>query len=321
MKMGKLSGWTAAAIAGAIVASGALATAACAADKYPSRPVTWIVPFGTGGQLDVMSRAMARAVEKHLGQPVVVKNAMGGGGTVGVTQIANATPDGYTVGLIPVTMLSVSPHRMKLSYDSDSFTYFKAWGNMPMGIAVPAKSSYQTMKDLVETARERRVTVVSTAPGGAQSLLLQMMNMKYKTQFREIPSKGGGEGVAAVLGGHTDAIISNTSILTGGNDLRLLASVSQQRWPNRPDVPTSAEQGFELPTSDVFITTAGPNGIPKEASEAWDKALAAAVKDPELIDVAQRFAMVLMDNMSGDEFKRIAKEQKAEFGPIIESLK
>lgn len=307
-------------IAGVIIAGGAVATAAHAADKYPNRPVTWIVPFGTGGQLDVMSRAMARAVEKHLGQPVVVKNAMGGGGTVGLTQIANATPDGYTVGLIPITMLSVSPHRMKVSYEIDSFTYFTAWGNMPMGIAVPAKAPYQTMKDLVETARDKRVTVVSTAPGGAQSLILHMMNKQYKTQFREIPSKGGGEGVAAVLGGHTDAIISNTSILTGGSDLRLLASVSQQRWPNRPDVPTSAEQGFELPTADVFITTAGPSGIPKEAIEAWDKALAAAVKDPELIDVAERFAMVLIDNMSGEDFRRTAKEQNAEFGPIIKAL-
>ncbi|MEX0729470.1 MAG: tripartite tricarboxylate transporter substrate binding protein [Aquisalimonadaceae bacterium] len=296
----------------------AASTAVVAAADYPDKPITFIVNFGTGGQFDTVSRAIARPLEKHFGQPVVVRNVTGGGGTVGMTAISRADPDGYTVGLLASGMLTMAPHRMNLAYTIDSFNAFRGLGNVLIGIAVAEDSPFKTLEDLVEVARERRVNVSNTGMGGAPTMFVELLNQRYGTQLVSIPAKGGGEGVAAVLGGHTEAILSNTSIITGGSDLRLLASVSSQRWPNAADVPTAQEQGYDVAV-DAFLAIGGPADVPQEIADAWVEAIEAALEDPDFVQVAERFSMPFID-MSGDEFKAWAKEAKDDYEPIIKAM-
>lgn len=290
-----------------------------AKSDYPNKPITFIVNYGAGGQFDILSRAIAKPLEKYLGQPVVVKNVEGGGGTAGLAEIAKAKPDGYTVGLLSSGPLTINPHRMKVSYTVDSFTFFKGWGNTLIGIAVAKNSPYKSMKDLMEAAKTKTINVSNTAPGGTPSLLLELLNKKYGSKLVSIPAQGGGEGVTAVLGGHTDAIVSNTSIMSGGSDLRLLGSGSEQRWPNVPDVPTIKEQGYDI-ALDGLLSIGGPAGIPQDIVDKWVKAIDAALKDPEFIKVCEKYSTPFV-NKSGPEFQKWAKEKFDEFGPIVKSLK
>ena len=295
------------------------ASGAGAKADYPSKPITFIVNYGAGGQFDTLSRAIARPLEKHLGQPVVVKNVEGGGGTAGLSEIAKAAPDGYTVGLLSSGPMTINPHRMNVSYTADSFTFFKGWGNTLIGIAVANDSPYQSMKDLMEAAKTKPINVSNTAPGGTPSLLLELLNQKYGSQLVSIPAQGGGEGVAAVLGGHTDAIVSNTSILSGGNELRLLGSGAEQRWPNVPDVPTMKEQGYDV-SLDGLLAVGGPAGLSQAIVDIWVEAIDAALQDPEFLEVTEKFATPIMEK-DGPEFKQWIEQRYEEFGPIVKSLR
>jgi tripartite-type tricarboxylate transporter receptor subunit TctC len=255
------------------------------AQAWPNRELTLVTGFGPGAGTDVVARAIAAHMERTLGVPVVVHNRPGAGGTLGPTRIAQSRPDGYTFGLVGLTVLVVAPFTMDLPFNPrEAFDFLCCTSELRIGLPVgPSLADVRTVTDFIEAGRRRPLTVAATNPGSAVSFfeLARLGNM----QVSYVPFGSLTDGAAQVAGGHVDTYIGTFEMipLVRGGNLRMLASCSVDRWPEFPDVPTLIEQGWQTVTRQP-VTWAAPAGLPVEIRDRLEAALLAAARDPEVQD-------------------------------------
>ena len=248
-------------LAAAIVA---FATAA-QAQKYPTRPVTLIVPWPAGGSTDIGMRALAAATEKHLGQSIVIENKPGAAGTIGPANMAaSARPDGYTVAQLPITVFRI-PFIQKTSFDpAKDFTYIVHVTGYTFGVVVKADAPWKTFNELIEYARANPGKLNYGTPGAATSLHITMEQIaKMKgIKWTQVPFKGVAESMNALLGGHIDVTSDSTGWAGAVNagSARLLVTWGAQRTKNWPDVPILKEVGIDLISNSPF-GIGGPKGM------------------------------------------------------------
>ena len=238
------------------------------AQAFPTRPVTLIVPFSAGGTTDVVIRALAAAAEKHLGQPIVIENRGGAGGTLGPAQMAaTAKPDGYTISQIPFVVFR-EPAIRKTSYDpATDFSYITGVSAYTFGVAVRSDAPWKTISDLLADAKARpgQINYGITAPNGLPNTTMLQIAKQQDIRWISVPFKGVADAINALLGGHIDAIADSTGWApqVDAGQFRQLVFFGEARTKNWPEVPTLREIGIDLVASGPF-GIAGPKGMDRE---------------------------------------------------------
>jgi tripartite-type tricarboxylate transporter receptor subunit TctC len=306
-----------------LVIAGALAAAAPAARaEYPERPITMIVPWAPGGSTDLTGRALAQAAEKILGQPIVIVNKPGAATMLGMTELAGAKPDGYTVGTLSSTTYMHPLRGRQVSYDSlKSFTYISYYGDNLIGIAVLADSKWKTLKDLVADgkANPARLKYGNAGVGTTQHLTTEKIQLDSGAKFTFVPQKGSAEAVAALLGGHLDFIteVSVWAPHVEAGKVRLLAVTTPKRAEGFPEVPTVFELGFESLRSVQAII--GPAGIPEPIRAKLEDAFRKGMADPGFVAVMKKLHMVVVDG-TGEYARKAVETEIGRAKALIDTL-
>jgi tripartite-type tricarboxylate transporter receptor subunit TctC len=270
-------------------------TSVAFAQDYPVKPVTLIVPWPAGGPTDVTMRAMADAAAKHLGQPIVVENKAGGGGTVGpATMAAASKPDGYTLAQMPITVYRL-PLMQKTTWKPEDFTYIIHLTGYVFAAFAGADTPFKTWQDVIDYAKKNpgKITYGSTGSGTSLHLGMEMLAEKSGVKFTHVPFKGAAEVNAAVAGGHVMLGASGTSIrpLVDAGKARFLNVWTAKRVSFLPEIPTLQDLGYPY-VIDSPWGLAGPKGMdPKVVAKIHD-AFKKALEEPSVIESLARFDMV-----------------------------
>ncbi|PSJ64479.1 tripartite tricarboxylate transporter substrate-binding protein [Kumtagia ephedrae] len=277
----------------AVAASFAMATNAAVAQTYPDRTITVVVPFAAGGPTDTVTRLVAEAMSKDLGQQIVVENVGGAGGTLGAGRVASADPDGYTLLLHHIGMATSATLYRKLAYDTlGAFEYVGLVTEVPMTIVARKDLEPTDLKGLVEYAKANKDTVtVANAGIGAASHLCGMLFMSaIQTPLVTVPYKGTGPAMTDLLGGQVDIMCdqtTNTAKQITGGTIKAYAVTTPQRLEALPDLPTTDEAGLPGMQVGIWHGIYAPKGTPAEVTERLSKSLQVALKDS---NVVARFA-------------------------------
>ncbi|MER8581363.1 tripartite tricarboxylate transporter substrate-binding protein [Mesorhizobium sp. M1423] len=277
----------------AAVAVAMLYPLAAGAQTYPERTITVVVPFSAGGPTDTVTRLVAEAMSKDLGQQVIVENVGGAGGTLGAGRVANADPDGYTLLLHHIGMATSATLYRNLAYDTlNAFEYVGLVTEVPMTIVGRKDLEPTDLKGLVDYAKANKDTVtVANAGIGAASHLCGMLFMSaIGTSLVTVPYKGTGPAMTDLLGGQVDIMCDQTTNTTKqiqGGTIKGYAVTSAQRLDVLPDVPTTTEAGLPQVQVGIWHGIYAPKGTPAEITERLSKSLQVALKDQ---NVVARFA-------------------------------
>ena len=259
--------------------------APAAAQPFPSRPVTMVVPYAPGGGADIIARLLADAMKAHLGQPVIVTNRPGGQGTIGTAEVIQGRPDGYTIALSAVATLTVQPHRQDLPYNTpDDYEPIIKAANLPIMFSVHAATPWKTMKEALDFIRANpgKIRVGSPGNGSMGHLTLASLNTKAGTRFAHVPYLSGADSIPSMLGGHVEALVVHPPEIlphTAAGTARVLATFEEKRNPSYPDAPTFRELGYDV-TLGVYYPLIGPKGLPKDIRDKLYQAAKAALADP-----------------------------------------
>jgi tripartite-type tricarboxylate transporter receptor subunit TctC len=290
-------------IAGLLMASGFPARYA-AAEDYPARSITMIVPFSAGGPTDVMARIVGQHMSRTLGQSVVVENVTGAGGTIGTTRVAKAAPDGYTMvmGNLGTHAASVGMYKT-LAYDPrTSFEPVMIVGSTPMVLVVKKDLPVATLGEFIAYARGRqKIPFGSAGTGSISHLTLLLFGNLIKADFQHVPYRGLSQAANDLLGGQIDALFDQAvsaapHIMAGST--KPLAVTIPARAASLPDVPSSTEAG--LPELQTIAWTALflPKGTPQRIVARVNAAVDAAMRDET---IAKRMADLGADLPAPDE--------------------
>jgi len=238
--------------------------------EYPARPITLIVPYPPGGVTDLSARTLAEAMEKHLKQPVIVVNKVGGGTTVGGYAVASAKPDGYTLGFFPPAAVipEAFVYFQEAPYSSKDLKPISSVSSVIQSVAVRVEAPWITFKELVEYSKKHPGIKVST--GGKQTvphMFLTTINKIEKTGFVGIPFAGDPQNLTALLGGHVDVGILDYAVMKAhveSKKLRILLVVtSEKRVEFLPTTPTAVEIGYPVVFFPI-LGVVGPKGLPED---------------------------------------------------------
>lgn len=267
------------------------ALAPSAAQDYPSRPVTLIVPFAAGGSTDVIARVIAEAMRGPLGQSLVVDNRGGAGGSIGTAAIAKAVPDGYTIGMGTASTLAINPAAYKaLPYDiSRDLEPVGLIAQVPNVITVNPKLPAKTVAELVALAKAEpgKLTYGSAGNGSVSHLMGEQFKLATGTDIIHVPYRGVGPALNDAVGGQINIMFDNlpTSLpLIQDGKLRALAVSSPKRLAVLPDVPTFAELGLNDLDWMAFFGLIAPAKTPKAVIDKLNAALRDALANPQVRD-------------------------------------
>jgi tripartite-type tricarboxylate transporter receptor subunit TctC len=230
-------------------------TRAQAQETFPSRPITLVVPFPPGGMADLSARPLALALEKQIGQPVVVLNRPGASGATGIQYAAGQKPDGYTL-MVTLVSFSTIPEVDAIfgrqpAYTRDQFEPIALLAADPPVLVVNASSPWKTLKELVDDAKTKPGTILYSHSGlyGPSHLPMEMFLHAAGIQMRQVPAVGGGPAMTMVLGGNAAMWASPPGMAVPhveAGKLRVLAAWGAKRHPAFPDVPTLKELGYDV---------------------------------------------------------------------------
>jgi len=241
-----------------------LAVISAAAQDYPSRPINLVIPFPPGGNTDLMARALQPELAKALGQPIVVVNKGGAGGTIGDIEVASARPDGYTIGLTPNNPITAQPHIQKLPYDMTSFRYVCLAYDVPYVLMASPRAPFATFQDFMAFAKAKNDNLIYASPGPGTQPHLGIIAVlgAIKAEGVHVPFTGAGPMSQAMLGGTVMAMVESPAVAKASN-LKVLATLAKSRLAALPDVPTMAELGYP---AEAF--TAGGIIVPAKTPDA-----------------------------------------------------
>ncbi|MBX6317200.1 MAG: tripartite tricarboxylate transporter substrate binding protein BugE [Pigmentiphaga sp.] len=285
------------------------------AQSYPNRPVRVIVPFAPGGSTDIIARLVGERMGKELGQPFVIENRGGGGGSIGATEAARAAPDGYTLSIATVSTMAINPAcNAKLGYDPlkdfQPVTNFAHTANV---LAVNPKVPANDFKSFLELAKKEpgKFSFATSGTCSINHFLGELFQLGTGAKIVHIPYRGSGPAIADVVGGQVQMLFDNLpssmpNIQAGR--LRALAVAWKERVDGLPDVPTFKELGLPLMNDPAWYGLLAPAGTPKEIV---DKLRAAAVKvlaDPQVKDTLAKQGAAPVGNTPEEFRAEIEKE-------------
>ena len=263
------------------------------AAEYPERPIELVVPWAAGGATDSMTRSFAEAAKKHISQPMIVVNKPGATGSIGFSEVARATPDGYKVGVLTAEILII-PHMGIGKVTYEDFIPIARFNSLASAITVRADSPWNTIEEFLNHAKRSQgaVKVGNSGVGSIWHLAASALGEKTGTEFNNIPFQGGNPAVLALLGGHLDAVsVSTAEVLTyvASGKLKTLAVMADKRIKGFESVPTFKERNIDL-TVGSWAGLGVPKNTPTKVVELLKAVSAKAMAEPVLIE-----AMVKMN--------------------------
>lgn len=307
----------------AAATAAAAATQTWAQQDFPTKPVTLIVPFPAGGATDRHMRKLAELASKHLGQPIVVDNKPGAGGTLAPGVMARtAKPDGYTITQFPLSMLRMA-HMQKTAWNPiTDFTYLIGVSGYTFGVAVRSDSPYKSFNDYIAAARKEpgKIDYGSTGTGSSPHLLMEELAENAKVTLNHVPFKGDADLQQALLGGHiaAESGAAGWEPYVDSGKMRLLVTFGEKRTQRWPDVPTAQELGYGVVSTSPYGIV-GPKGMDPAVAQKLHDAFKKAMDDPQHAQLMEQLNQSVWYR-SGADYAKWAQETFARDKVLIERL-
>jgi tripartite-type tricarboxylate transporter receptor subunit TctC len=309
-----------------MVAALMLSGSAFGQDKFPSKPITIIVPFAAGGSTDLLGRAVEKIWPKYSSQPMVLINKPGGGGVVGTEFVVRSKPDGYTLFMGYGSGHDVvMPHLQKMPYDP--FKDLVAVSRLSIhsvAICTGAKSEFNSIKEMVAWAKKENKPITSSVStkAGAVDITITAMAKTADINVVTVPFAGGADAVTTLAGGHV--------MIGGGHPSEVmphikagrfkpLAVALPQRDPSLPNVPTLMEQGINVHTWGSIKGVAAPAATPKDVVAYLEATFKKVSEDPEFKKLMVDLDQPIMYQNSAD-FTKFLQQAHADYGKLIKEL-
>lgn len=290
---------------------------------YPERPMTVLVGFSPGGNVDILARTLQPFLEKQLGQKIIVQNMPGAGGSIAYQHLSEQEPDGYTAAINTAPSLLPPLHAGQRRYGLDSFTFVSALTDEPYTVFVnhkkPRGQNFETIQQFIEHARAnpRKVLIGGAAVGSGPHLAALQIARVAGVEFTWVPFKGSAPAVAALQGSHVDAVISSVSMgvkLHKEDRARTLALLQDSRWEQAAAIPAIKEAGWTV-RAGSHRGLIMPAGVPAEIVAKWDNAVAKVFADPAFQAEAKKRSMILAYANHAD-YSRFIREADAMFADM-----
>jgi tripartite-type tricarboxylate transporter receptor subunit TctC len=311
-------------LAGVLVALSIGHTSALA-QKYPDRPLTWVVPFGPGTVTDNSARVVAKVLAEKIGQPVLIENKPGAGGIVGTEFVMNAKPDGYTFLYgSSGPMATYSSLYKKLSYSTlKSFTPVHAMAASPLIMVVNAASPYKNVKEFVEYAKANpdKVNFGTSGAGTSQHLTGELLQMAAGFKMTHIAYKAGASQMTDLLAGNIQVMFEYSSVVKPqieAGKLRPLGITTAQRLKNMPDVPTFAEQGLPEVQISAWAVIMLPANAPADVVAKLAGAFGETMRDPAILAYYDSTDSVTLGHIGPKEMPAFIESETVKFGRLVE---
>ncbi|MCX7373939.1 MAG: tripartite tricarboxylate transporter substrate binding protein [Alphaproteobacteria bacterium] len=300
-----------------------LAAPALAQTGFPSRPIRVVSPFSPGGTSDGVVRLISPTLERLLGQPVVLENRAGAGGTVGTGAAMNDRPDGHTLVLANAGPLAIAATLFPtLPYDPRRLSYVMLVGGAPMVVGVRPGGPIRNMADYLAAARERpeAMTYGSAGVGSVGHLSGLLWARQVGVELLHIPFRGGGEAEQAILGGSLRSLWNTLGAHAGsvrGGTLQALAVTGAQRMASFPDVPSIGEAGFPEAVAINWFALAAPPGTPAPAIERLREAFTTALNEPGMRDRILGLGVMGMGDLGPAETHAFVSREIERWAPVV----
>ncbi len=295
-----------------------------AAAEYPERALTIVAAYPAGGMVDIVARPLAESMKKKFPKGVAVLNRPGGGGSVGMAEVAQAKPDGYTVILAPVSTLVIHPQMNDLPYKTpdDYEPIINTIAFYPL-LAVREEAPWKSVQEFVNAARANpgKFRVGSPGEGTGSHLSLEQLMVAANFKATHVPFSGWGETSPALLGGHIDAAVAQPGEvrpLVEAKKLRTLVVFQPKRHAVFPDTPTAKELGWEAGLGTWFVLTA-PKGTPPAVLKYIHDAAKVALEEPAFVNLMKSRA-VDIDYKNGDKARADLWQEYKAYGTILTRL-
>ena len=302
-----------------------LATSTFAADPWPTKPVTMVVPFAAGGPTDTVARTVAQLMSKSLGQPIIIENVGGAGGTIGVGRVVSAPADGYTVLLMHIGISTAPSLYRTLKYDVNTDL-------APIGLVVDVPMTMVAKRDFPANnfqefvayvkANKAKVSYAHSGVGSASHLCGMLFMSAIDTDILTVPYKGTAPAMTDLIGGQVDFMCDQTTNTTAqikGEKIKVFGVTSKARLASLPNVPTFDESGMKGFSVGVWHGLWAPKGTPQAIVDKLVAALQFALKDE---GVKMRFAELggtpePLARQTPDALRIHLKSEIDKWGPII----
>jgi len=309
----------------AIAAALALGTAF--GQAYPNKPIRLIIPFAPGGSTDIIGRIMSAKLSPILGQPVVVDNKAGAGGSIGAAEIAKAVPDGYTIGMGSVSTMgtNIVAYKNNKLDPVTQFTHITNLASVPGIIVVNKNFPYKDYKSFVAAlkASPGKYSYASSGAGGVGHLAMELFLVETGTDAQHIAYKGAGPAVTDVLAGNVpimwDNLSSSLPQIKAGNFIPI-GLAFPKRIPQLPNVPTFKEVGLEPVNRMAYYGIYGPKGLPKEVVDKVNAGVKKALEDPAVKKRIEDTGSLIVAN-TPEQFAQQIKDELAVYKEVVTKQK
>ena len=293
-------------------------------DTYPNKPIRWVIPFAPGGGTDMVARPIAAKLTDRLGQQILYDNRGGGGGVVAGEIVAKANPDGYTLLVAAVAVMTVTGSLQKIPFDPIRdfipITNFVSVANML--VARPALP-INRVQDIVPYAKANpgKLRWATSGTGSAGSLAAEFFKQKNNIDVIIVPYKGAGPASLGVLTSEADLMFANPSVFLPhikAGRLRAIATAGAERIAALPDMPTLRESGYGDFESQSWYGLAAPARTPAAIIRLWHKESVAVLKDPDIVARITQDGGVPVGS-TPQEFARQIREETAKWARVIKA--
>lgn len=301
----------------------ALAVPAAFAQAWPSKPIRFVVPFTAGGANDLMARAAAEGATKVLGQPVVIDNKPGAGGTLGAELVAKSAPDGYTFLISAAGVISNHMIKKSMPFKESDLVPVAMIALSPSIIVAPPNSTYSNLKEFVEASKKSPdgFNFATAGTGSTPHFVAEILKSKYGAKLQVVPYKSGNESATAIMAGQvhatSEASIVSLPKVTGGK-MKALANSWTTRISSYNQLTTATEQGFPEVKIAHWAGVHAPAGVPAEVMDKVAAAVDAAMKMP---DIANRLKASGIEPIGGTRasFNQFVAEEKARLAAVVKA--
>jgi tripartite-type tricarboxylate transporter receptor subunit TctC len=313
------------ALVGILFATLVAAAASASAQQWPVKPVRMVVTFSPGGSSDIVARALAVPLQGKLGQPIVVDNKPGAGGTIAAAEIARAAPDGYNLLVSNTTPISLTPTMITPPpYDGvKSFTHVSLVAIVPDVVMVHPSVPAKNMKELVAwiKAQGKPVNFGSGGIGSIGHILGEMWKKETGLNIEHVGYKGSSPMITDLIGGSLsfsfDTLPQNVPHIKSGK-LRPIAVTSRSRAAIAPEVPTVVEEGMPYLVAENFIGISAPAGLPDPIVKRLHGAIQEALDDPNFVKRLSELGFAIQKRSTAD-FQKFVQEQVTGWAPAVKA--
>ena len=299
-----------------LLAATATITLAQNSNAYPVKPITMIVPFPPGGVTDLVARELAKRLSEGLGQPVVVDNRAGAGGNIGTAVLARAQPDGYTLGVMTVSAMSIAPHIQKtLSFvPAKDFTPITNIVNTPGAVLAGIKTPYNSLADVVKAAKAQsgKISYASVGLGSLPHLIAEKLSLDAGISMVHIPYKGAAPAMQDLLSGVVElsfeSSLTNTVANYNSGRLKVLATTGSKRVPILSNIPTVSESGYPGFVAQGWFGFFGPAGLPPAITKRLNEIATSMLRDKSVVEKFDSLG-IQADPLTPEQFVKFLQEQ------------